>query len=301
MPKKDKTSDLNSLPNNEFMWMREAKEGYTVIDGTIVSGGVVPLTKSSPIESFLIRSEGKELQIEYSPETENPLMYRKFAATNRDTESVKEFAKRYGMLGIERECQVAVADQTKVIIGEPIRSWFKSMDDIASAIQLWDTSVKNDLTKLEEQIQWHQSKGDALLMHHWNSTYSDQVISSIIADSRVDAPLVISLKKQTIQEQAQFIVTQKINQYFDRHTSAKVSADHSTASKTPKVKVTPKNLLGWLWLQLAQEVTRETVYFECLNCGKSILKKVTRGQPSKTCSASCRVQISQRKSKLETE
>ena len=299
MPKKDETSDLNPSLKSEFLWMREAKEGYTVVDGTRVSGVVVPLTKRSYIEPFLIRSESKELQVEYSPAKKYPFMYREFATTNRDKESAVEFAKRYGMLGIERECQIAEVHHPKVIVGEPIRSWFGAMDDIASAIELWDSYASNDVEKLGRQIQW--DKTNTLLMHNWDNPYSGNNALNIAVDGRVDAPLVKALKMLTLQEQAHFIVTEKINKYFDQYTSAKVSVEQSASNKTPTVRVTPKNLLGWLWLQLAQEVTREMVYFECLNCGKPVLKKVTRGQPGKTCSASCRVQISQRKSKLNSE
>ena len=64
MPKKDETSDLNPSLKSEFLWMREAKEGYTVVDGTRVSGVVVPLTKRSYIEPFLIQSEVLCLQSE---------------------------------------------------------------------------------------------------------------------------------------------------------------------------------------------------------------------------------------------
>lgn len=298
MPKKDKTSDLNPSLKSEFLWMREAKEGYTVVDGARVSGEVVPLTKRSYIEPFLIRSESEELQVEYCPAKKYPLMYREFATTNRDKKSVVEFAKQYGILGIERECQTAEANQPKVIIGEPIQSWFEAMDDIVNAIELWDSYVSNDVEKLGRQIQW--DKTNTLLMHNWDNPYCGNNALNIAVDGRVDAPLVKALKMLTLQEQAHFIVTEKINKYFDQYTSAKVSVEQSESNKTPTVIVTPKNLLGWLWLQLAQEVTRETVYFECLNCGKPVLKKVTRGQPGKTCSASCRVQISQRKSKLNS-
>ena len=300
MINKDRKLDKKSVLPDEYIWHRNFKTDYSIIEGKrILTNGAVLSGELKP-EKFIVNSKNSskvELE-EYCPLIENRFLHRDFALIKHEVNSVLEFSKVYGLLGIDEWFQDVSVSNNHQSYGERLSTWFEAASEIRKTIDLWDKSQKEDEKGLAERLQWHEKNDEFVLMNIYQRPEAIGPDSKIVIHSDKDAVLAKKVKQISISEQAQFVVGEEINKHLYKHTSAMIHQD-LTNQKTPSIKMTPKNLLGWLWVQLANEVTRDSVYLECLNCGKRMLKKVTRGQPSKSCSASCRVQLSQRKTKLQ--
>lgn len=301
---KDKRDITPFTEGRDFEWHVATEHDYSIVQARRQPPAApLPGFSQPRPEPFLLSPDQKEYLVSsYKPTEDYPLLYREFPRVITDKASVLEFACKYGELGIHKLCTIESNGENKPIWGESVADWIRAKDLLAITLDLWDATNVNDVEKLERQLRWQTDDESSTLKLFWEQPHGTLTRGGmIITSTNTDVPLVKHLESLKVPQLAKYVVTHLINKSIARHSKGMLRFDSvSDLEKSPTFHAMPSSLLGCFWHQLAQEVAREMLYFECLFCGKPELKPIKRGQPSKTCSATCRVKLSQHKSKKQS-
>lgn len=240
----------------QFVWQVN-KDGYVITRGQLVS---VP------------DAEGTWRFREYRPLRDVPELYRKFAALPvDDEEAVLSFVNHYGLLVLDRNSEIPFSCSLDLFKSEAQAMWravelfknAKGLLDLAAA-ELRERQNAQGVAQNLAKLAALGPQPDAIMMLADNPRPVDLAYAEIMGiinqrlKNRVAPKLYYSLEGQRIA---------------DVHFS-----------------VVPVDLLGAMWLQLAQMVGRSQLHLRCVVCGAWFLERPQAGKrPAKGyCSDACK-------------
>ena len=224
-----------------------------------------PATPLGDAEDFIIEMPGEK--IEYRPLHEDTGLFHALATMERSPDGCVAFASRYGLLG--GEITRAVRWNGQDALGEPLRLWYRQVNALWIALDLWMQLSEDNQEALRRRIEW---KTEAVVMN------GIEVIPGAIE----------GCDRGDITGPAWRYLRHMLDKELQHRMAVRAVIDGS--SGRPTVHLEPSSLAGALWLQLALAVAEDKNYRACAFCGRWI--EITPGLANvnrKYCSDACRM------------
>jgi hypothetical protein len=275
------------------------------------------LTNDRPIGSYE--------DVPYSPPAD---LFLKFVKTERTREGIKEFADRYGLLGLkEGRGRVFItipadrADRGAIQLihgktvtgfagsGELLSAWRNSIRDMDIAVEIWnmlrDAEEGSDQA-LRRFIIWRGP--DRVFYETPAESRKGYERLAVIASPKIRPEILKRFQPESVIGPAFYFLQSLINDALEGLASPKLLWSRPRRGR-PKVHTghqtlglffVPRSLLGYLWLQLAEAVAGQKTFRRCKSCATWIL--VAPGAEGSrtsrlTCSNTCRVRLYQNRIK----
>lgn len=221
----------------------------------------------------------------YEPLRTEPGLFREFADLEPERGDIQSFVERYGWLGIWRPLVPRDEPQTPVT-GESLHEWRAEIETLHEAVALWDMIQRKDRSALGEVIRWRG--GD-----YGRGVYYAGTKPTVIAAERWYPDELGHLDSGDIIGPAVVLLQHHVNMELKRERATGVPAAPAlvwadSLHQRLELRVQPKNLIGALWVQLAQAIDGNRNYRRCGACGKWFETGKSRGNPRKYCSDACR-------------
>jgi hypothetical protein len=233
-----------------------------------------------------VPSGGPRTVKRYAPLRETGL-FRNFADTKTTEEAIAAFASRYGSLLGQQGSLVYHGDADEsgrrvLVHGEELQFWSDEIYRMGEVIELWQRIRREDRDWLSRVVRW-RSCGD--VVYEGLPRTDGQRRFGLIADPMLSPSILKCLKHGDVLKAADFYKQQVVDSYLEPHTSLLLLRDRG---EQLRARIVPKNLLGWLWLQLARAIDGDRDYGRCPPCQKWL--ELGRGRRSNAvyCSAACK-------------
>jgi hypothetical protein len=201
-------------------------------------------------------------------------LYREFAAIREaDRGAILAFANERGRLGpgVSRFLDVANPDEPNslsVMTGESHEDWAGEIKAMRRAVVVWDALFKRDRAALEQSgIRWQSAIPDTGSGFHRKACwiyFGPDNYQQHLFDSEDPSLYDGALTAATL------LLNDWINTRLDFHVQARLFHDFqgqtSVAYPRSSFRLHPRNLLGCLWLQLAQAVAGNKETRTCEGC-----------------------------------
>lgn len=212
----------------------------------------------------------------------HPGLFREFALLSPTRDAILGFAGQYGDLynsyALE---QSAVREDHTGTQGTSFGEWTKEIGDMGVLVELWENIQHRRIAALKRIVKWTaksvgyliatpRRSGDALLAH------ADIPGSGFSRFNRKDVllPARCALQREINKRIAEQPTIPRLAWTPDHHQ---------------RLIFVPPNLLGAMWLQLAQAVAGEFELYPCDSCGKFFQRGPGgRRADATTCSDACR-------------
>jgi hypothetical protein len=225
------------------------------------------LTNAQPL-SMLRRDERI-----YRPLKDHTGLFLIFAELKPNEGDVVAFAGRFGsLLGDTGDEQINLRDNavskdpSALASAESIELWKREISDMKAATTVWRAVRDNNREQLEEFLRLNPVFAGAGSAGGWQS--------------QADNPARLSLN----------YVQATVNARMERYVAIQLERDSSVAE--PKVFISPKNLLGAMWLQFALAVEGRKEFRTCAQCHEPFevsLDTTGRRTDARFCRGLCRV------------
>ena len=221
--------------NRDFEWRRPDRPyrdaPYPVHDA---GGARAALDPERIHETHLAKSlvlPGGATWRPYQPLEDEPALFRTFA----ETDDIPAFANKFGHLGMDTEL-VPSMKRTRV---ERLRDWEAEISAMRQCLEAWDSYRSSKVTKLPDD--WERY------------VHIDPWPQGIVPESEKLFAFVLHHVRPRIQA----------------HTESTLIHDPSLKRAIPlEVVVSPKNLLGAIWLQFALALEENPKQRKCEICGR---------------------------------
>lgn len=241
-------------------------------------------------------------EAEGDPSTRTKLFLR-FLAHDGSEESIARFASTCGSLTAGDILWIHSSNRAQS--GERVRLWRDEILDMRLAFALWCAVGETDDAALKEHVQFASSKAglSATIRRECSVREGcDRKTFSVLDPRDATAPRAEWLKDGDYRLAATFavqdLVRQRLRQWVQPTMVFDPAFEDATATALrPRraarlplgLRLIPRNLLGALWLQLAQAIECGTEYRKCAGCSKrmEISLEVHRSS-RRTCSGRCR-------------
>lgn len=253
-------------------------------------------------DSYLIRElekRNKERKvIRYSPLTKYPDLYQEFAKTPTTQEGVLAFANKYGLLSRTQDIFSRNLQRVKVTktagymtYAESVHDWYKEIQAMQYCLELWNCLRLGKNDKLARRIYWTDDGSVGYKSYDGDEMPQDGVFSSswiAIKGNPSDAYKLDKLKRGELERPAFMYLQIQINKKLKDRLSPQLLWDRHWTELG--LHILPHDLIGALWLQLAQAITHQKTVKVCEVCGKPIIVANTYGTRSdrQYCSGACR-------------
>lgn len=243
-----------------FIW-KKAEDHFWTDDATVIHSAIEHANaKATPSPPFLVPIDDdparKESQRLLSLNTK---LFLEFSELSPEKEGVLAFANKYGML-TNGELWVRLANKREIFV-ESLSFWRNEIEELSSAVHIWEALQNNDVSSFEDKFKIDDSKGviffkdeatKRLAIHR--SKENSQYQRFLSAD--VKTRLGILLQQH---------VNKKLNTYsfaFPAEMSAnpQVLLDDEGVFRT---YLQPQTLLSAIWVQFLQALTGESRYKKC--------------------------------------
>jgi hypothetical protein len=232
----------------------------------------------------------------YFPLRDEPALFRTFVALEPTAEMFLAFANRYGWLGVNAFGHVPDVPSrhleqetvgSGIYTAEMISRWAHEHSTLSESVAMWQCIEDRDAVEIEKQLGWNGSQ--------WicNPGQFGYVVESIPGiEFRVDdifTPAAIQLQGS-------------VNVRLKLMASPAIIYDPSAGQQI--LRIIPTNLLGAMWLQLANAITGHKEYRSCVECGTwfEVSKDGRGGTKRKVfCDTACKVRDYRRKKALTSE
>jgi len=246
-----------------------APSGYRVADVQL---------EGSPRKWLIYRLRGREdLGRGYNPLVEYPALFKVFADLELSERAILEFAGKYGAFHVEAQIPTpSRLAQEGWRLAEPVSLWRSEIRaaretiDILSARHDQNEAVLGERFRPgSEGVSYHDPRSPrSLTIISRDEFYRRSKIGRIVEAAGITAHAYIWLR------------------LFD-HTSTYL--DYSNQKDVFGLQIRPKNLLGAIWLQLADYATGKRDYRDCKLCGTWIALEPRFNRKDRLyCSNSCR-------------
>jgi hypothetical protein len=261
----------------DFVW-RLPSLGYQWVDGFIgPEAGKIHGPELSSQARVLIENFGREVRYTpYRPLQKHPALFRTFAALEPTEDSFRSFADGYGNLGFAQ--MVSVKPPTRQggpigVTGEPYDVWRTALGGLKEAVYLWDLFQQAKRDELEQIIRWDRDAlGQPLAVYYVpkRDLLTNKKIapgdSVEIASPRSHQHWLNYMGAQDYFTPAKALLLRWVNVEIGKHVAARLLYDVDKAE--PVLRMVPRNLLGCLWLQLAQNISGDKTLRVCAACRK---------------------------------
>ena len=211
----------------------------------------------------------------YAPLTEETGLFREFAETPANRESVQRFAARYGLLGtatVPVEVQLTQrSDVVTVGAGEPLTAWQAEIASMSLVLDLWERAARGGAEELAGRFR---SGADGVFY---------------VGENGLTAVTALSGKPATdVVTQAKHFVYQTINNKLDGLVAPRLLEDPATGAAD--IHIVPANLIGSVWLQLAHSIREDRQFKQCRFCKKWFEVSLRAARKSRVyCGPACRM------------
>jgi len=225
-------------------------------------------------------------------------MFRDFAATSPDRESIKAFADRYGLLGgAKMGTLLPLPDRPRengflTGSGERLSHWRHEIQRLRRSVELYDWTRADDLEALERVVIWEDDRVSYQSHPDWSAGQeipSDRPMTfSTIASRHIHDDRLQRFDHGDLIKPALFYIQKEINERLNDETRLRLLWDPDEAQLTNCA--VPSSLLGAIWLQFALSVERGSSFRRCQECSKWFEVSPKAGRSDKLfCSTVCRV------------
>lgn len=237
---------------------------------------------------------------EYSA-ADHPGLYRQFAALELTSASMLQFAHTFGLIGVGED--IATGEDTPFDSHAGYTDTVEFLHDWADEIEIMKSSVEMlnaldrltgpDPAALSEMLSYREGSWHARL--EYLSGYTDQgdiAWMDLTVWSEVHPSRFEDLGPEDIVQAATEFLSRIVNSRLEGRVSSRVIWDDSR-EKTLLVH-RPTSLLGVMWLQFAEELTGESEYRPCIECG-TVFEMVRSDKVF--CSEACQKRYGRKKTK----
>jgi hypothetical protein len=288
------------------------------------------------VDQVVFRGTERRMPRRYNPLDEVPTLFLEFADIQCTFAEIADFVRRYGPLGGDARVQFGTRWKEKKVRlhGEPFSAWIEGAAEMRLAIELWAIAKGRDdssATLLEEtrdgeiyfdlppplghdatillpvpEIEALADRRDTdAIVSFWKRQITRDALMPATLDSHI---LVTSPdhhpERRSIVEAsgaraaASIIFIDVVNSALLGRTKPKISRYGSEAGFGQKFQfsLSPRSLLGAMWLQLAMAANDSRNYMRCSSCESWFELAPGLGRPDKTyCSTACRMRAYRRR------
>jgi hypothetical protein len=218
-------------------------------------------------------------------------LFERFASTEETLEGIKHFANQWGPLIVEAgdpDESSFTGDDDEYC--EMLWIWQSCIRNMRTAVHLWRLAMAEDRAGLKkvlkpanevvEMVDDWVDDGDTRPRNGWGCIIPHSTIGNLVAHVYPHEDVLVA---------SWLAVNDWINAHLHLHCCPNLKWDWEHKKST--VRISPKNLVGAMWLQFAQRVIGEVRIRLCKICGKQIKiarEKGGRRADRELCSAACR-------------
>jgi hypothetical protein len=240
---------------------------------------------------------------EYRPLVDCPALFREFASIEPTDENFLNFSNRWGALGSEGTCNIILLDAEGHEIDEYSRIWGEVVGlfeiesgNLHDAVALWDAArhgqnevLENSIWVEEDTVCWHS------VPDGWAFTGGRWVSAPEHYPERFE-----QIERHGLARAAMYIVQDLVNEGLRARVHEQMQWDE--ALERPMIRITPINLIGAMWLQLASAVQGDREYGQCSVCNGWFEVSPGSGRPDKRyCSDACRMRAYRKRRKANQQ
>jgi len=272
--------------------------GYRTILGDRLNGGTV--------DEAVIESLSEEARYRrYAPLTGQTGLFRTFAATPLTRAGITNFARTYGLLGVDVHYRTFDDDDPRYEMGgnaEPLDRWWDAITLLKAMVGLWDVlrvrRVAED--RLREAVLAIPYRDGVFEEYRLPPVVHGPHPSGGLQDpaDEASAQFCEDFEQERWRPVGWYLLEQTVRSYLREHTSPSVAVRPEGDGLS--LAITPRNLLGAVWLQFAQAVSGNLQHRICQesSCGQWF-EVSTRQHGRKTncqfCSVACRMKTHRRR------
>ncbi len=211
--------------------------------------------------------------VQYSPLHKHSGLFRHFAASEPNQESIREFANTYGLLGGDVSKGIIIPGKGSLQsswqtfeshkegsfgTGETLDSWTKEIVAMRRALRFWDWVATKDKKKLSQYVKW--SAPDVVHVEFPEGGYN--VIAAPLSDSH--RLKLQHIPSQDVVQPALCYVQETTKKHLEGRVSPRLLWDKDWSRLG--LYFVPTSLIGALWLQFARAVDGNKKYGRCQEC-----------------------------------
>lgn len=224
-------------------------------------------------------------------------LFRTFANLNRTEIAVIRFANRYGFLGVEGPDEVLRQAWAEVVEGdirargvELLSGWFREIDFMALAVELWGGIKKPNTPKLKGLIEWRDAVRFGLPAKLAACHFRGREIEAgwhipeLAEDDRYNPPSVVWPARVALGQLVDHGLRRPLNARQRGAPSVGVGLCLNKETGMFEFHQEPETLLAAMWLQFAQTITgrsdepHKPTMHVCAVCGKEYLARKSFGR-----------------------
>ncbi len=241
-------------------------------------------------EASVSAIDGREGMTRVYDPFEEKSLFRIFPSVEGEDAGIIKFANQYGLLGEGYTSEPIFGNQI-----EPLSLWRSQINKMKRAVELWDHIQQKDEGWLLEHIKWKGDRNQPVTMA--SVIYQDDFHQEIIASEGKTAPEQFTYGETN--KPARIYLQRIINRELKDRIVVRLlyKADWSCQHNI----ITPNNLIGFMWLQLALTIEGDLKYKKCAVCSKPFrVDPSERGKPRRFCSDACKSKDYRTKRKVKT-
>lgn len=272
--------------------MDELAAGYTqhVPDCGYTLVSLRPIEKTENIYSgnALVWPEGTQAERRYQPFTDEPALFCHFADLGQSPSltSLLSFTAKFGWLGIgipavEEQPPEHENQTQRVMTGEFLDQWTQTLKNYGPLFDLWQALATADTDYLKSVIKWN-TESSSVYYQYQDSNFI------VIASLSMNPDVYAGLTQGDVTSPARILLSRMINQQLSLHCSpALLFLNHNHTQS--RLHFRCENLLGVIWLQLADAVANDLEIRRCAECSQPFIpSKGERGKKKRFCTDACK-------------
>jgi hypothetical protein len=228
-------------------------------------------------------------------------LFRVFTEIPATPSRLLEFVQKFGFLNDRND--MGLLDQ-HVIVSElygdstPVHAellidWVEQIWKMHEAMNLWELARARDARNLSKYLRWSDG-----VLGYWTDFHGLQSEFLLVNNTRDSEGKALRYREGDVFEPAIFIASMIANEGLEGRVSPKL--EMTVEDKTPRLAISPLNLLGALWLQLARAIDGDKEYRACQHCGSWFeIGSTGYSRARRFCSNRCRVAFSRARKRVQ--
>lgn len=272
----------------QFIW-HVSEEGYEWRGGPFT-----PFPTNEKHEEPALIELGENSRL-YKPE---PGLFLKFASVEPNTDAeILRFANSYGLLGGGPRWIAPKPERkgakTTAITGELRSHWQDYLHRMKAAVTLWEAIKSENASVLAGCIRW---RSHDRITYDWppsSELTTPWSTHATIASSGINSHLLERLERGEVLKPARFYLQEVVNKSLEELVALKLLWKAPDRNEMG-LFMAPSNLIGCLWLQLADAIAGFQKFRLCESCGKPMLVAAEGSgyrTNRRTCSNACRIRF----------
>ncbi len=235
----------------------------------------------------------------YLPLKDETGLFKLFAEVETTEAGIKNFANQYGMLLSDGRSTIVPVEpigsaHQNFCTGEAFDLWKSEIIAMRQTVYLWDLIHEGDVQTLAQLIIWrddfivYESVPELRRGSRAPSKPIGRSIRNFSAD-QTGPDGTQRFEKRDVVQPALYVLQTILNEKLKEETASRLLWDPDTRDLV--LRMVPKSLLGALWFQLAEMISKKQGLKQCEQCGKWFRVAAGIGRTDKKyCSQRCRTQ-----------